>query len=106
MIESATIETVRRPIEKAARVPCDHIVQFYEGDSFLIRSVADFIIEGIRAEESVIVIATRAHLSSISDSLEQDGFSKETLKGSYNPFDAQETLSLFMANDLPDETLF
>src|SRR4051812_30216807 len=56
----------------------NHAVQFYESDDFLCEVVADFIAEGIRAHDPVIVIATRAHHEGIWWRLEARDVDLET----------------------------
>jgi hypothetical protein len=38
-----------------------HGVYFYEDDTFLIDSVADFAKEGLERQETVIIVATEQH---------------------------------------------
>ena len=39
-------------------IPHDHSIQFYNYDTFLIDSVANFIKEGLQANNTVIILAT------------------------------------------------
>ncbi len=36
----------------------DHVVQFYESDDFLYEAVARFIVQGLKAHEPLLVVAT------------------------------------------------
>jgi len=42
--------------------PCEHIAQFYEHEGVLLDALGGFIGGGLKAGESVIVIATAQHL--------------------------------------------
>lgn len=88
--------------------PCDHVVQIYESDDMFLDTLFYFIEGGINSDECVIVIATAPHLASLNTRLEQHGYdvSDITNRNLYIPLDAELTLSKFMVNDWPDETLF
>ncbi|MBW8887619.1 MAG: PAS domain S-box protein [Fibrobacteres bacterium] len=85
-----------------------HVVQFYEQDSFLIAKLSDFLIEGFERGETGIVIATADHRQALTRRLNESGLKPEglELKGRLLLLDAQETLSGFMRDELPDESLF
>lgn len=87
---------------------CDHFVQFYEADPYLIDSVAKFAKAGWKAGEPFILIATKEHEDALKDTLEQSGIDIRKLKqtGQYQSWIAQEVLSEFMLDGTPDETLF
>jgi hypothetical protein len=88
--------------------PCDHVLQIYENDSIFNDALAGFVGGGINAGECVVVIATKSHLDSLEKILLDFGISVPTLVKDYRyiPLDAAETLSKFMVNGWPDETLF
>jgi hypothetical protein len=88
--------------------PCDHVVQIYENDEVFLNLLGGFVTGGIRAGESVIVIATVAHLKALNERIEKEGFNlfDLMLKHQYIPLDAEETLAKFMINGWPDENLF
>ena len=50
-----------------------HLVQFYEGDAFLVDEVTRYAGAGLGAGDAVVVIATRAHLDSIEGGLRARG---------------------------------
>ena len=87
---------------------CDHFVQFYEQDEFLIDSISAFIGDGLRTGEAAIVIATAEHRAALDEQLQRRGIEITGLRetSQYIPLDAAETLSKFMRNGVPDETLF
>jgi hypothetical protein len=88
--------------------PCDHVIQIYEDDSIFLDALAGFVGGGIKAEECVVVIGTQSHLSALNKRLSDYGILVDVLEGDerYIPLDAEETLSKFMINGWPDETLF
>lgn len=55
----------------------NHLVQFWENDEFLAKSVAHFISEGLIVGEGAIVIATKEHLAAFIKSLEVLGIDAE-----------------------------
>lgn len=86
----------------------EHFVQFYEDDTFLVRSVSAFIGSGLRAGKGAIVIATPTHRAALEEHLQAQGFDTDTLcgRGHYVRLDAAATLAKFMVAELPDEDLF
>jgi hypothetical protein len=85
-----------------------HAVQFYETDAFLVRSVTNFIIDGLKAEEPALIIATAEHRDGIEAALMSHGVDVEWSKrrGLLTEFDARYTLSSIMSGGVPDEALF
>lgn len=87
---------------------CEHFVQFYEADAFLVNSVAEYLIHGIRSGETCIVAATADHSRSIETVIARFGIdikrAKET--GKYIRLDASRTLAKFMSGGMPDADLF
>jgi hypothetical protein len=88
--------------------PVDHVVQIYENDEDFLDVLSGFIGGGINSGECVIIIATAGHLKALNTRLRNYGISVKTLidDDRYIPLDAAETLSRFMVNGWPDETLF
>jgi hypothetical protein len=88
--------------------PCDHVVQMYEHDEEFLSTLFDFVHHGILSGDSVIIIATQSHLKSLAGKLTLAGMDLANLgvKNLYIPLDAETTLSRFMVNNWPDETLF
>ena len=50
-----------------------YVVQFYERDEELVETVADYLAEGLRADDLVIVVATDTHLSDFASALRARG---------------------------------
>lgn len=88
--------------------PCDHLVQIYDTDEIFLDSLEGFVSSGFKAGDSVIIVATDAHLFSLKKRLRTKGFNIEQLeaKARFLPFSAEDTLSTFMVEGLPDEQLF
>lgn len=84
-----------------------HGVYFYEDDTFLIDSVADFTKEGLERQETVIIVATEQHRGDLKTKLTENlvGLWAPT-PSNYVTLDASTTLGLFMRNGWPDEGLF
>jgi hypothetical protein len=88
--------------------PCEHVVQIYENDDAFLDLLTGYISAGIDAGESVVIIATAHHLTSINQRLTSIGVPVTGLIASsqYIALDAEEMLSKFMVNGWPDENLF
>lgn len=88
--------------------PCDHILQIYENDGVFLDALTGFVGGGINAGDCCIVIATGNHLKALDARLESYGIHINSLISEYRyiPLDADETLSKFMINGWPDESLF
>jgi len=85
--------------------PASHTVQFYEHDGFLVETVGTFISAGLRAGESVIVIATPEHSQSFARWLASAAADGPT-EGRLTVLDAADTLASFMVDGMPDALLF
>lgn len=88
--------------------PSDHVVQVYENDEVFLDLLEGFVVGGFKAGESVVIIATAAHLSALDDRLLFHNLDLEVLKlnHQYIALDVHQTLAKFMVNRWPDETLF
>ncbi len=88
--------------------PCDHLVQFYDNDKYFMETLEGFAGCGLLSGDSVIVLATKAHLADLRIRLIKQGFDIDTLAASdqYITLDADDALAAFMVNNWPDEKLF
>ena len=109
LTQSNVPDAVRRHGQAARHAPSldshnHHIVQFYEDDAYLLKSVREFI----EAGEGAVVIATPEHRAYLEHDLVIGGKSlKEAIEaGLYVSYDAEETLALFMVGDAPDPQKF
>lgn len=84
-----------------------HGVYFYEDDTFLINSVADFAKEGLERQETVIIMATDQHRGDLKTKLTDNQVGlRAPAPSNYVTLDASTMLGLFMQNGWPDEGLF
>jgi signal transduction histidine kinase len=84
------------------------MVTFYESDDALCDVVAQFLESGLAGGEPVVVIATEQHRRGVSERLAARGLD---LSFAYAAdrlvlLDAEETLSRFMVESMPDQLLF
>lgn len=84
-----------------------HDVQFYDDDAFLCAGVARYLIEGARAGQPLIVIATPAHRREFQALMHSRGIDPDELHPNDAIWlDARETLSAFMEGGRPNAELF
>src|SRR5688572_26779683 len=78
--------------------PCQHVVQFYKSDEALIDTLEEFLGAGLQEGESVVAIATGAHLDSLEQRLRLAGIDLAKARASdrYIPLDAEKLFDLFM----------
>jgi hypothetical protein len=88
--------------------PSDHLVQIYDDEIVFLNSLEGFAATGIEAGESVIIIATTAHLNCLEEKLMKRGFDLHVLIADdlFIPLNAEDLLSKFMVKGWPDERLF
>ena len=93
------------PMKKWAR---GHDVQFYENEDFLATAVASFLVEGVRAGQPLVVIATEAHRRQFQRRMRAAGVKHADLVEGRDVIwlDARETLTAFMEGDRPNAELF
>lgn len=84
--------------------PSDHRVQFCLDETLLGRCVAEFLAEGVRANQGAAVIARPERRAAFRDALGERGCALEALigEGRLVWLDARETLDLLMTADGPD----
>ena len=85
-----------------------HLVQFYEGEGFLLDELTRFVGVGLGAGGAVIVVATKAHVEALVANLTARGIDTAVAReqGRFIVLDAHETLSRFMVDGMPDAALF
>ncbi|MCU7549274.1 MEDS domain-containing protein [Chitinophagaceae bacterium LB-8] len=83
--------------------PCDHVVQIYENGKIFLDSLEGFIGSGFIAGDSIIIIATKEHLTALEVRIKKQGFNLDSLSltNRYIGLDAEDTLSKFMVNGCP-----
>ena len=85
-----------------------HAVQFYEDQAYLATVVSEFLVDGLRTQQPVIVVATPAHRKEFSRRLRELGVDVSAAERSRQLvlLDARQTLARFMAGDRPDADRF
>lgn len=85
-----------------------HDVQFYESEDFLYTSVASFLIDGLRAGQPLVVIATEKHRKGFLDRLRPlyPDIDRRVEGDEIVWLDARETLTAFMEGSTPNRELF
>jgi len=86
----------------------DHLCQLYGLDLHLIDALTAFVDVGLRAGDSVIVIATASHLHQLEQRLRGNWLDLDRARWEerYIAVLAQETLNRFMVDGWPDEEKF
>ena len=85
-----------------------HDVHFYHSDNALAESVIEFLADGIRVGQPIIVIATREHRRAFLDGLRAKNLDPDELFAGRVALwlDARDTLNSFMAGSMPSRELF
>ena len=88
--------------------PCDHMVEMYEAEGDFLVSLEQYVRGGLAAGDSVVLIATPAHLDALDQRLAQGGVELGSIRKSdrFIELDAEETLAQFMVDGWPDEQRF
>ncbi len=83
-----------------------HLAQFYDEGAFPDRAIADFLGEGLRADESIVIIATPDHAFLLGAHLAKQSAALSSLErsGRLTILDAQTTLDQFMDGAMLDRT--
>lgn len=86
----------------------NHLVQFFESDSYLAQSVAHFISAGLIESAGAIVIATEDHLAAIETALSEQNIDVKKVKasGQLTLLNAAQTLASLMEGSHPDPEKF
>ncbi|MGH8258658.1 MAG: PAS domain S-box protein [Steroidobacteraceae bacterium] len=103
VLDTKLVPTPRQEIPKA-----EHFVQFYLDEQVLIDSVADYVRKGVNESTGAIVIATQAHIEALAARWRSDGFDVAAARDRRQVvlLDADQTLSTFMVNGVPDREKF
>ena len=84
-----------------------HDVHFYQNDDFLCDCVAEFLADGIKLDQTLVVIATDAHWRGIARRLaETIDVEAAREQGTLFVLNAGHGLAMFMDGDMPDANLF
>jgi hypothetical protein len=85
-----------------------HAVQFYTEDHFLLSGLCDFVRSALTQGESVVLVMTKTHHNGLNECLQSAGVDVSDARkdGRYVVLDAADTLSKFMAGEMPDPRKF
>jgi hypothetical protein len=88
--------------------PLVHSVHMYGSDSELIYRLGAILIAAMASGNAALVVATDAHRHKLCELLNKEWINWESVReeGRLVLLDAQETLDLFMVDDLPDPARF
>jgi DcmR-like sensory protein len=102
------VKESRRPSRGTPAGDIGHDVQFYQSEIHLLRTVADFLADGVRVGQPLVVIATEAHRKGFARELASRGLDIEELLSGREAIwlDARETLAAFMESGHPNRELF
>jgi signal transduction histidine kinase len=91
------------PAGLAAREVAEHVVMFYDDESFLLDSLAGFIAPALLAGQRGVIVATEEHRAGAEARLARLGIdvASATVRGHYISVDARATLARFMVGDSP-----
>lgn len=86
----------------------DHLVQFYDGEEFLLKTVINFIAPALLCGEGVVLIATEQHLRILKSSLQELQLPPEEFieMGQLKMLDAEFILKQIMSHDQIDPVKF
>ena len=85
-----------------------HILQVYKDDTGLINNLFEFVDDGFKSNDAVLIISTPTHRELLDEKLRQAGHNVFSLRlrDQYICLDASEMLSEFMIHGSPDPLLF
>jgi hypothetical protein len=85
-----------------------HILQIYKTTDDLLKTLFTFVDDGLKAGDSVLIIATSQHRQLLDEKLEQAGHNVMSLRlrDQYICLDASATLSQFMVMGMPEPLNF
>jgi PAS domain S-box-containing protein len=94
--------------QESHRTTTGHLVHFYDDESALHDSVAEFLGSGLDADHAAVVIATDAHWRAFSERLEARGHRVEHAidSGRIHILEARPLLESLMREGMPDATRF
>ncbi len=88
--------------------PAEHLVQFYDEETFLCDTVCEYASAGFAAGDPIVIIATAAHQRAFAHALRARSFDLDHAQASrqLTLLDADQTLAKFMRGGDPDGELF
>lgn len=109
-IQSATAHPMLSPLlvpHPSALSHCSHVVQFYEGEQFLLENVSEFLASGLLKGEPAVAIMEPSRLGPLKQHLHLRGIhvAEALEQGRLVLLDARQTLARFMVGGIPDGAL-
>jgi hypothetical protein len=88
--------------------PCEHLVQIYEDEGTFLDTLEGFVSGGLKSGDSVILIATEAHLKALEQRLLAEGLDLQAARSQdqYIALVAKGVLEQFIVKSWPDEDRF
>jgi len=106
-LAKALSQASRNPGPTSPGLP-GHDVHFYRSEEALAESVVDFLADGIRVGQPIIVIATAEHRRAFANGLRDKNLDPDALFAGRVAvwLDAHDTLNSFMDDGMPNHELF
>jgi anti-sigma regulatory factor (Ser/Thr protein kinase) len=84
------------------------VVLFYENDDQLVSTVVGYLVDGLMADESAVVVASASHIEAFEAAMVQSGVDVVAARasGMWIALDASEALARFLRGDWPDAEAF
>ncbi|MGH9310745.1 MAG: MEDS domain-containing protein [Vicinamibacterales bacterium] len=103
-----SVSRARKARERRIPAAGDHILQLFDTDESLARTVADFLASGASVDQRLLVVATPEHWSAIASVLHATSFNvaRAQAQGRLTVLDADELLSRFMHRGEPSRSQF
>src|SRR5215470_335357 len=96
------------PVEWSSLGGAEHLVQFYDTDTFLLNALTAYVQSGLDAGDVCLVLATRAHRRELDRRLRAAGVDVAAARrdGTYRGLDARTTLAKLLADGWPEPQRF
>jgi len=103
LVEDALSRELTEILERDARVPYRHEVQFYSDDAVLLDRAVPFVAAALKSGDAVLIFATPSHRDNLAHRLKLEGFDVDAAikAGMYAVFDAAGTVAKYMVHDKP-----
>jgi hypothetical protein len=103
LVEDALRRELTEIMERGARAPHHHEVQFYSDDVVLLDRAAPFVAAALKSGDAAVIIATKPHRDSLVQRLKSEGFDVDAAikAGMYVAVDAAAALAQIMVHDMP-----
>ena len=81
--------------------PCEHLLQLYEHDDVFLDTLEEYVFNGLKLNEGVVIISTTRHARDLTDRLKRRGINvaAERRKRNLIVLNAEDTLHSFVDDD-------